>query len=548
MLDLRRYESAKFELAEILRAIVTASPDTSGELRAEVAQLFARLAEDKFNLLTIGRFSRGKTTLMNAILGSDRLPTGILPLTSVITKVTYGSRERAQVQFQQSSLLFDVPLEALPDYITERGNPANMREVRAAIVALPAEILRRGVCFVDSPGLGSAVVANTRTTQAYLPQADAALLVSGYDGPLCEEELRVAHALAESERRLFVVLNKRDTATPQMREEVEGYVRRQLGVSFVGAPPPVFCVSARDGLAARLAGSVRGFAESGMGALERALFRFLLEDKHRELLHSISLRAGRLVDRFVESPQSARLHARLEQHCDRHGCERPNPAATPTPYTASDVGPVAPLRNEECAICSVVRDALFNFLSKYQYDLVVREEERQRFASAGGLCGQHFWFYGLLSADRDMCLALTPLAKRVTATLHAAAEAANVKKVLEDSLPVCAACAVQRHVEARAITKLITSYRAADAIELPPPLCLPHLRQVGELADPEVIRVLAQRQASGLAQLADDMQRYVIKRDGVRRGLATDEEEQAAHRTIALLVGHRKIAKPGARR
>jgi predicted GTPase len=56
--------------------------------------LFARLAEDRFNLAVVGRFSRGKSSLMNAILGSERLRTGVVPLTSVITTVTYGSQER----------------------------------------------------------------------------------------------------------------------------------------------------------------------------------------------------------------------------------------------------------------------------------------------------------------------------------------------------------------------------------------------------------------------------------------------------------------------
>ncbi|HEV8721419.1 MAG TPA: dynamin family protein [Candidatus Binatia bacterium] len=33
----------------------------------------------------VGQFNRGKTSLMNALLGSDRLPTGVLPLTCVVT-------------------------------------------------------------------------------------------------------------------------------------------------------------------------------------------------------------------------------------------------------------------------------------------------------------------------------------------------------------------------------------------------------------------------------------------------------------------------------
>jgi hypothetical protein len=40
---------------------------------------------------------------MNAILGTDRLPTGIVPLTSVITSVGYGTKEQVILQFPRAN-------------------------------------------------------------------------------------------------------------------------------------------------------------------------------------------------------------------------------------------------------------------------------------------------------------------------------------------------------------------------------------------------------------------------------------------------------------
>jgi Dynamin family len=113
--------------------------------------MFARLAEDRFNLVVAGRFSRGKTSLMNAILGTDRLPTGIVPLISVITSVAYGSRERVQIEWQRGGIPCEIRLEELSDYITERGNPGNTRGIRQARIELPVEVLRRGFYFIDTP-------------------------------------------------------------------------------------------------------------------------------------------------------------------------------------------------------------------------------------------------------------------------------------------------------------------------------------------------------------------------------------------------------------
>ena len=72
------------------------------------ARPVVRLAEDRFNLVVVGRFSRGKSSLMNAILGRYRLPTGVVPLTSVITTVTYGSEERVTLHFRGSGLIEDI--------------------------------------------------------------------------------------------------------------------------------------------------------------------------------------------------------------------------------------------------------------------------------------------------------------------------------------------------------------------------------------------------------------------------------------------------------
>jgi hypothetical protein len=54
----------------------------------------SRLAEDRFTVVVAGRFNRGKSSLMYAVLGMDRLPTGIVPRASVITNVRYGTSER----------------------------------------------------------------------------------------------------------------------------------------------------------------------------------------------------------------------------------------------------------------------------------------------------------------------------------------------------------------------------------------------------------------------------------------------------------------------
>ncbi len=154
-MDLKQYEQTKFAMAEIVR--VAQAVDTKDEdLHDAAHDLLMRLADDRFNLMLVGRFSRGKSTLINAIFGAAHLPTGILPLTSVITTVRYGSRTRAVLNFNGSRLSREIPLARLAEYVTQQSNPGNSKNIAYVEIELPVELLRRGVFFVDSPGLGSA--------------------------------------------------------------------------------------------------------------------------------------------------------------------------------------------------------------------------------------------------------------------------------------------------------------------------------------------------------------------------------------------------------
>ena len=271
-MDLREYEQHKFAIAEVLRQTSLVSSDP-GKWRERTSDLFARLADDRFNLVVVGRFSRGKTSLMNALLGTDRLPTGIVPLTSVISTVAYGSAERAILRFERRFMDQEISLDALPQYVTQQGNPGNVKGIKEAEVQLPADFLRRGFHFVDTPGLGSAIEENTRTTESFLPEADAFLLVTSYESPLSDEEMRFFRSAASSPRRIFVVLNKQDTVREQESADALAYVRKELDAMFGPAPPKVFSISARDGLEAKQSHDSRRLAASGIPALEQELER-----------------------------------------------------------------------------------------------------------------------------------------------------------------------------------------------------------------------------------------------------------------------------------
>jgi GTP-binding protein EngB required for normal cell division len=311
----RRYDDLKLEIAAIGQtAMLTCGKDKDGEGERAFQSVLARLAEDRFNLAVVGPFSRGKSSLMNAILGLEGLPTGLLPHTSVITTVSYAPRERVLVRCEGWPLPQEIRLDQLAEYVTERGNPGNQRGVVLAEIQLPAEILRHGLYFIDTPGVGSAIVANTKTTERFLPEIDAAIFVSSFDFAVSEADIEFLRTVTTTVGKVFFVLNKLDLTSKSEAEEVIRFVRERLDREPGIGRCSLFAVSAKRALEAKLRGDSDALAQSGLIELEDALAAFMAGDKTRQL-------SVRVMDRLVALLQRERMHAGLAADSKRSASE-----------------------------------------------------------------------------------------------------------------------------------------------------------------------------------------------------------------------------------
>ena len=255
---LAEYRRRQLELGELISGALKLASDRRRDRRHlsprehSGRELLARLADDRFQLAVVGQFSRGKSTMMNAIMGAPYLPTGALPMTSVLTTVRYGSHPRVTVRRRGSRRSpIETTLEQLPRFVAQSSQERDEQQVDSAVVELPAEILRLGLQFVDTPGIGSAIAANTATTESFLPDADALIFVTSFDAALSEAELEFLAGAAQHVQRLFLVVNKLDLIRPQEREDVEQFIRGQL-TKLVDEPDRrLFSISARDALASK---------------------------------------------------------------------------------------------------------------------------------------------------------------------------------------------------------------------------------------------------------------------------------------------------------
>jgi GTP-binding protein EngB required for normal cell division len=542
-MDLSEYDRHKFELAGVLRAAVGLKSEAGGPWRDAVRELFADLAEDRFNIAVVGRFSRGKSSLMNAILGEAWLPTGIAPLTSVVTSLSYGSTPGVELTFVGRSLKQRIDLDALGQYVTQEGNPGNARRVQLAEIQVPAEILRRGFYFVDTPGLGSAIAENTATTEAFLPSADAFVLVTGYESPLSQEEFKFLMETVSSGRRIFVVLNKHDMVTDAVqRDEAQRYVRRQLETIFGEGLPVIYSTSALQGLKAKRANDEVGLRDSGVAALEHDLIRFLLNEKRTHFLSRAFARANDLLQALPHGAETADLIDRL---ASMRG------AAFPTREDVaqrSQIGKAAPSRSEiagACHVCRAIEAATFEFTRHFQYDITVKPELRAQLAHEGGLCPLHTWTYNAMASPQGVCKGfpevLEAWADRLMHAARAAPSPADAAELIDpmrprgDSCQICQACAEAEMACLEATASQLARTKMVDDLSA---ICLDHLTMLlGRFDAPELAAKLLRREAGLLQRIADDMRRYALKFDGVRRPLASEAEVNAPVRALRALAG-----------
>jgi Dynamin family len=275
-------ESALLRLAEL------AEEFDADQVAADARSLAERVSEGRFYVACIGQFKRGKSSVLNALVGERVLPTGVVPVTAVPTIVRYGSPATARVRFEGGGWT-DIPVKTVDEYVSEEKNPENAKHVAALEIFVPSPLLATGMCFVDTPGLGSVFTGNTAATQAFIPHIDAALVVTGADPPLAGEELLLVEAVAHHVQDLIVILNKADRTTDAERSAAVAFARRQLEKRLQRPAGPLFEVSAAEQLEHR--GTGRDWAKL-VAALEQ-----LIEGSGRRLIQAACERG---LDRISE--------------------------------------------------------------------------------------------------------------------------------------------------------------------------------------------------------------------------------------------------------
>jgi GTPase SAR1 family protein len=263
------------------------------------------LRADRFRIVVVGGFSRGKSTLLNAMLGTDLLPQKAVPATAIITLLEYAAQPGVRVRFTAEGAPDDVlSVEEFRSRYVLSEEDINDGEVDTdrfsridhAVVSYPIELCRHRVELVDSPGLQDDP-ARTKRTIGFLRRADAVVMVLDATTLLTEDEIQFLETvlLPEGFRNIFFVINKwnlieefvlRPSDVPKQIAELEARIQMRL-VPFCQAglrnlsAERIFRVNAFGALRGRMRDprNTAYLAATNVPAFEEALQRFLINDR-----------------------------------------------------------------------------------------------------------------------------------------------------------------------------------------------------------------------------------------------------------------------------
>ena len=296
------YHAMSAEITEGLSQMAKICEKLDLKERAEsLMESRRKLQEHRFSVGILGEFKRGKSTVINALLGQEIMPADITPCSATMNRVTYDLTPRAQVNMCDGSHV-DIAVEDLAKYVTKLDEDAiaMSEKVEEAIVYYPCRFCQNGVDIVDTPGLNDDERMN-KITENIVPKLDAVIMVLVADNPfsISEAEFVRNKLMCSDVGRLIFLVNKIDTVRPKDRDKAVNGIREKIRKTVLDktedvygknsdqyrmvqaklAEIRIYPISAMNALDGRMEGDEKLLEKSGVPEFEAALSHMLTEER-----------------------------------------------------------------------------------------------------------------------------------------------------------------------------------------------------------------------------------------------------------------------------
>ncbi len=284
------------------------SMETQGE---DLDKLGVKMKNHVFSVGIMGEFKRGKSTVINALLGQEIVPADIMPCSATLNYIRWDTEKRAEILFKDGSKKV-VPVDEMTNYITKiTDESAEMASsVEEAAVYYPCTFCQNGVQIVDTPGLNDDERMN-EISERVIPTLDAIIMVVVPGSPFSQTEADFVRnkVMSSDLGRIIFLFNKIDTVRASQRERAISGVLDRIRKSVLDKMAAIhgedseeyknakskmgniklIPVSALDCLDGKLENDQELIEKSGYMQFEKALANLLTEERGMlELLHPVN--------------------------------------------------------------------------------------------------------------------------------------------------------------------------------------------------------------------------------------------------------------------
>lgn len=304
-----------------------------------------KIADEHFEVAIVGEFKRGKSTLINALLGQEVLPADVLPATATLNRVTYSQVPYVMVEYKNGTTE-RVSIDQLENYVTKLSYESEKKAetVKQATVYYDTAFCKNNVDIIDTPGLNDDEQM-TNVTLSILPEIDAAIFVISANSPFSqfEKEFLEKKMLTSDLGRIIFAVNcfgtfskeDEDRIVATVGKRIESYVMEKAKLVMgenskefavykrkIGKPK-VIGIYAKKALMAKESGDAAMLEESNFPKFEAVLESMLTQERGSitlqilankiissgsEIINSIVLRENALAmenDEFMEKYEAA---------------------------------------------------------------------------------------------------------------------------------------------------------------------------------------------------------------------------------------------------
>lgn len=205
-------------------------------------------AERPLRVAIMGEFNAGKSTFVNALLGAEIAPTGVLPTTATLHHVVFSPDPFARIQVLRAPERVVLP-ERLRAALNEVQRDDGV--IERVTVGYPLERLRY-LELIDTPGFNAPNVAHAASAREALLEVHLVLWLMDASQPWKETERAVLAEVRDGGVPVQFLINKMDRVGDTDRDRVISYVQERLTDTGLHSLFPIIAMSSRQALAGRL--------------------------------------------------------------------------------------------------------------------------------------------------------------------------------------------------------------------------------------------------------------------------------------------------------